>query len=580
MCGTRGMTQTLIINILVIALLVTLFASIYHLRSSSRLRLWIVGWLCVLVHFGAQLWRPGLLPLANLADAIAISALMLCGISFLLSVSVLATSSQRLQAAVALSLPSLAFVWLSSFEVTAPVVYLLLDLLGHGVALVLLWYFYRNRLPVAILGTAAVTLCSHWILYQIIMGRPLVGVYLILMEFFAMHALLFATDHPRRSAGVFTTVLGLLFWAAVFPLALGIEARWPHAQINAEIWNVPKYFVAFGMIVTLLEDEIALAGKQRAQYQMLFEQNPLPMWIFEPKTQEMLEVNAAAVAEYGYPREEFLAMGLDKLLHGTGSNGIAPAWSRMESRVESRDEGKNEAGLGTQAGPASGLSLRTDGPWRLKQRGGAERLVETSAHGVVFEGREARLVLAQDVTEQIRLHEQLIHQANHDPLTGLPNRLLLEDRMKTALASAARHSAKAGVLCMDLDRFKQINDTFGHAAGDACLKEVAARLKQRLRTVDTAARIGGEEFMVILDEIKSVADAERVAEDLLFALSAPFVVDGRRVQLSASMGVSLYPDDAVEPADLWRMADTAMYQAKQAGGNRHRLFSRLAERQG
>jgi PAS domain-containing protein len=109
-----------------------------------------------------------------------------------------------------------------------------------------------------------------------------------------------------------------------FPLALANAARWPHVEINAERWNVPKYFIASGMIVTLLEDEISLAGRQRAQYRLLFEQNPLPMWIFEPKTHEMLEVNAAAVAEYGYPREEFLSMTIDKLLDGAAgakSNG-------------------------------------------------------------------------------------------------------------------------------------------------------------------------------------------------------------------------------------------------------------------
>jgi diguanylate cyclase (GGDEF)-like protein len=109
---------------------------------------------------------------------------------------------------------------------------------------------------------------------------------------------------------------------------------------------------------------------------------------------------------------------------------------------------------------------------------------------------------------------------------------------------------------------------------------VAARLRQRLRTVDTAARIGGEEFMVILDEIKSASDAERVAEDLLFALSAQHVVDGKRIQLSASVGIAIYPDDAIEPADLWRMSDAAMYKAKKAGGNRYLLFSRLGDREG
>jgi diguanylate cyclase (GGDEF)-like protein len=170
-----------------------------------------------------------------------------------------------------------------------------------------------------------------------------------------------------------------------------------------------------------------------------------------------------------------------------------------------------------------------------------------------------------------------VHQASHDPLTGLPNRLLLGDRMKAAVASASRYGAKAAVLCLDLDRFKQINDTFGHEIGDACLKEVAARLRQRLRTVDTAARIGGEEFLVILDEIHSAGDAERVAEDLLHALTAPplSLRCGAPVELTASIGVAIYPDDGVELAELWRISDAAMYQAKKAGGNRYCLSARM-----
>ncbi|HEY0784769.1 MAG TPA: sensor domain-containing diguanylate cyclase [Acidobacteriaceae bacterium] len=547
------MTQTLILNITIIAVLVTLFASIYHLRSSPRLRLWIVGWLFVLAHFGALLWQPTLLPLANMATAVAVSALMLCGISFLLSASVLATSTRRLQVALGLSIPSLTFVWLASFHIAAPVIYVVLELLGHGLALVLLWYFYRGRLVVTVPGTAVVTICSHWILYEIIRGRPEVGVLLILMEFFSMHALLFWEDHEQGSAGVVTTTLGLLCWAAVFPLSLAMDAHWPGVQINPELWNVPKYFVAFGMIVTLLEEEVRLSSRQRAQYQMLFEDNPLPMWIFARSGLNVLEVNAAALGDYGYTRDEFLAMTMEELLTGMDTASQA-------SRNWSADNGR-----------------RTDGPWRLKKRDGTEKLVETSVQSVHFEGREARLLLAQDVTERIRLHEQLIHQANHDPLTGLPNRLLLQDRMQVALAAAARHGSKAGILCMDVDRFKQINDTFGHDTGDSCLKEIASRLRQRLRTVDTAARTGGEEFMVILDEMKSRADAARVAEDLLFALSAPHVVDGRRIQLSASIGIAIYPDDAREAADLWRMSDVAMYKAKQAGGNRHQFFSSVGE---
>ncbi len=148
--------------------------------------------------------------------------------------------------------------------------------------------------------------------------------------------------------------------------------------------------------------------------------------------------------------------------------------------------------------------------------------------------------------------------------------------MRSALASASRHRTKVAVICVDLDRFKQINDTFGHAAGDSCLREIARRLQQRLRSVDTAARIGGEEFMILLDDIGSLNDAERVVEDLLQLLGVPHMTNGVKIGLSASMGIALFPDDSEDPAQLWTMADAAMYSAKQDGGNRHRACSRVA----
>ncbi len=114
-----------------------------------------------------------------------------------------------------------------------------------------------------------------------------------------------------------------------------------------------------------------------------------------------------------------------------------------------------------------------------------------ASHSIDYMGRKCSFVLVQDVTDRQQMHEQLVHQAHHDLLTGLPNRLLLEDRMQQSLAQAARHGQQAAVLCLDLDGFKQINDTFGHAAGDLCLQQVVARIAARLRAVDTFARTGG-----------------------------------------------------------------------------------------
>ena len=181
--------------------------------------------------------------------------------------------------------------------------------------------------------------------------------------------------------------------------------------------------------------------------------------------------------------------------------------------------------------------------------------------------------MVQDVTERQQMHEQLFHHAHHDPLTGLPNRLLLEDRMQQTLAHASRYGQQAAVLCMDLDRFKQINDTQGHAAGDACLQQLVARVSGRLRAVDTFARVGGDEFVLILGELANRNSALMVARNILEAINKPVEVEHYTFDVSASIGISIFPDDGLDPAQLRRSADAAMYRAKQAGGSQYVLAS-------
>jgi diguanylate cyclase (GGDEF)-like protein len=145
--------------------------------------------------------------------------------------------------------------------------------------------------------------------------------------------------------------------------------------------------------------------------------------------------------------------------------------------------------------------------------------------------------------------------------------------MVQALASAARRGRKAAVMCLDLDRFKQINDTYGHAVGDLCLKQVAERLKSRLRAEDTVARSGGEEFTVVVGDLVSAEDATRVVEDLLSALRKPLIADQYPIDLTASFGIALYPDHGADAGELWKSADAAMYRVKRAGGNDYALVS-------
>ena len=180
--------------------------------------------------------------------------------------------------------------------------------------------------------------------------------------------------------------------------------------------------------------------------------------------------------------------------------------------------------------------------------------------------------LAAIAIEQRQLTDQLAHQAQHDALTGLPNRVLFEERLQQALDQARRNGSVVAVLFVDLDRFKQINDTLGHSVGDALLQKVGQRLKSCVRKSDTLARMGGDEFTLLLTDLKDQHYAVRVSQKLLDALKAPFVVDGYELFVTASIGISLYPRDGRDAATLQRNADSAMYRAKNQGKNNFQLF--------
>jgi len=159
--------------------------------------------------------------------------------------------------------------------------------------------------------------------------------------------------------------------------------------------------------------------------------------------------------------------------------------------------------------------------------------------------------------------------ALHDPLTGLPNRRLLEDRIATALQHAARQQRRAAVMYLDLDGFKAINDTHGHAYGDEILKQVAQRLVNSARKEDTVARIGGDEFVIVLGDVGTLADAQEPASKLVEVVAQPYQVNGLTLQLSTSLGIALYPDDASTVDNLMHVADAALYEAKRTGKNRY-----------
>jgi len=185
--------------------------------------------------------------------------------------------------------------------------------------------------------------------------------------------------------------------------------------------------------------------------------------------------------------------------------------------------------------------------------------------------------LFADITPLRTQQERLEHVAHFDALTDLPNRLLLADRLKQAMVMARRHEQSLAVLYLDLDGFKYVNDRYGHNVGDELLIALSHRMKQALREVDTLARMGGDEFVAVLVDVKTMQDCVRMVERILRACAEPVLVEGKVLQISASMGITLYPQDDVDADQLMRHADQAMYEAKQAGKNRYQLFDSAHE---
>lgn len=191
-----------------------------------------------------------------------------------------------------------------------------------------------------------------------------------------------------------------------------------------------------------------------------------------------------------------------------------------------------------------------------------------------YQGQPAIQVVARDISESKRLQTQLKHLATHDALTGLPNRVLLMDRLSQALAYARRNHQRFMVALIDLDRFKWVNDSMGHEAGDKLLRAVSERIVGCLRQSDTLARIGGDEFVVLFQNTDRLEQAVMALNRMVSRVSEPVVIDGgREINISCSVGCSSYPEDGLDAEDLLRAADAAMYQAKQSGRNNLQIFN-------
>ncbi len=193
----------------------------------------------------------------------------------------------------------------------------------------------------------------------------------------------------------------------------------------------------------------------------------------------------------------------------------------------------------------------------------------------IYEGTAivGAVLMFRDITERKRMEEEIRHLAHHDALTGLPNRRLFKDLIELEIQQAIRDRRKLAVLFLDLDRFKEINDTLGHEVGDELLKQAAVRFRQGIRKSDTVARIGGDEFNIILADIGRLEDISDVAQKIIDRSRSPFIISGQELNVTTSMGISVFPDDSGDIDSLLRYADIAMYHAKESGKNTYKFYN-------
>lgn len=309
-----------------------------------------------------------------------------------------------------------------------------------------------------------------------------------------------------------------------------------------------------GDMLALSLTDVTDMKRREQSFRLLFESNPMPMWVFDVETRKFRSVNDAAVSHYGYDRATFLSMELQDL------------WPKDEWEEHSR------ALVGVGDVYNSGRN------WRHLKADGSEIEVLTFGRRVAFQDHDSFLVSAVDITERRKAEARIAYMAHHDGLTNLANRVMFQERLRQDLERSRLVNKTIAVLCIDLDLFKNVNDSFGHPTGDRLLVQVAQRLAANVRGDNLVARLGGDEFAIILGTGASPIEISDQAIRIIETLSAPYQIDSLEVVIGASIGIAISPGDGDSGEELLRNADMALYRAKSEGGGVHHFFEKEMDR--
>ena len=307
-----------------------------------------------------------------------------------------------------------------------------------------------------------------------------------------------------------------------------------------------------GYVTTYTDISERRAIQEREQLaQKVFANTPAGI-IVTDDAQRIISANPATLSMSGYSPEEIVGQTIFGLL--ASDTSLTP--NDFQVAIDQSGTWSGEIDIVRKTGESLAVGIRIS---RVDDLNASE-----SSHYI--------WILA-DITERKQAEERMRHIAQSDSLTGLPNRLALQMRLAQTLPDARRHSWQVAVMFIDLDRFKNINDTLGHPVGDELLREVASRLSLVVRETDFVARLGGDEFVIVLPAITNPADAAIVANKIIGTLSSPIVADGHELHTSPSIGISIFPDDGADGDTVLKNADTAMYHAKSAGRNNYQFYA-------
>ena len=292
------------------------------------------------------------------------------------------------------------------------------------------------------------------------------------------------------------------------------------------------------------------------EFKELIQYSPHEIYIIDATTFKYIYANDGAVSSVGYSFDELLSLSVYDL----------NPYLTQENILKLQDQED-------KAGKVLSRTIH-------RRKDGSEYHVQSLVHTITYQTANAYVIFDTDISEQVKTEEMLFkqtqllnHQANHDTLTNLPNRMLFKDRLTQVIKSSTRHKEQFALLFIDLDQFKKINDSLGHHIGDDVLIESASRLKSIIRDEDTLARLGGDEFTIILKDVTSVQSASTVAPKIVTIMKEPLKIKGHTLFKSSSIGISMFPVDATSEDNLIKFADTAMYRAKDEGRDNFQFYS-------